>query len=380
MKRRIVHIITGLPVGGSQMMLSKLLSAMDPETWEPEVISLRDVGEMGRRICSMGIPVRALGMRESLGDVAALPKLIGWLRRRPPNLVQTWLYHSDLIGGLAAWRAGVPVVWGIRQSSLGRPDTRRSTIWVAKISARLSHRIPRRIICGSEAARRFHSAMGYAAEKMVVIPNGFDLRKFRPDPEARQSVRHELRLPLSAPLVGLVARFDTEKDHRTFVQAAAQLHSVMPDVHFLLCGEGVDPSNALLESWLTSVGMQSRCHLLGPREDIPRLTAALDIATLSSYGEGFSNALGEAMACGVPCVVTDVGDSATVVGDTGRVVAARDPAALAHAWRGMLGAPLGTRERLAAAARRRIESEFDIASVANRYLTLYNEIDRCTVS
>src|SRR5262249_53981112 len=156
-------------------------------------------------------------------------------------------------------------------------------ICIAKLCARLSHRIPRRIVCCSEAARRFHTAMGYAGEKMVVIPNGFDLRSFHPDAEARQSVRRELGLTPSTHLVGLIARFDTEKDHRTFVQAASRLHAVMPEVHFLLCGQNVDPKNALLAAWLASAGISSRCHLLGLRDDVPRITAALDIATSSSY-------------------------------------------------------------------------------------------------
>jgi glycosyltransferase involved in cell wall biosynthesis len=375
MKRRIVHVITGLPVGGSQMMLLKLLIAMDPQSWEAEVISLRDVGVMGERIGAMGFPVRALGMREHLRDITALGQLARTLRGRPPHVIQTWLYHADLIGGLAAWQAGVPVIWGIRQSDLSRRDTRRSTMWIARLCARLSHRIPRRIVCCSEAARRFHTTMGYAGEKMVVIPNGFDLRSFNPDPEARRSVRQELGLTPSTPLVGLVARFDTEKDHRTFAQAAARLHALMPDVHFLLCGQGVDPRNPLLSAWLASAGVQSRSHLLGPRDDVPRLTAALDIATSSSYGEGFSNVIGEAMACGVPCVVTDVGESAAIVGDTGRVVPAKDPTALAEAWRALLEAP-AAREQLGAAARRRVESEWDITVIANRYSSLYDELGK----
>jgi glycosyltransferase involved in cell wall biosynthesis len=322
----------------------------------------------------MGVAVRALGMRESLTDIAAPGELARTLRQRPPHVIQTWLYHADLIGGIAAWWTGVPVVWGIRQSNLSPQDTRRSTLWIAKLCARLSHRIPRRIVCCSEAARRFHTAMGYAGEKMVVIPNGFDLRAFHPDPEARQSVRRELALTPSTPLVGLVARFDTEKDHRTFVQAAARLHAAMPSVHFLFCGQGVDPSNALLATWLASAGIQSQCHLLGPRDDVPRITAALDLATSSSYGEGFPNVVGEAMACGVPCVVTDVGESAAIVGETGRVVSAKDPTALADAWRILLEPAPDTRARLGAEARKRIESEFDIDKVAQRHVTLYGEV------
>lgn len=374
MKRRIAHVITGLPVGGSQVMLHKLLSATDRESWDPEVISLRDVGVMGERIAAMGIPVRALGMRERPADVTALPRLVRWLRERPPDLVQTWLYHADLIGGLAAWRAGVPVIWGIRQSGLDPRSNRRSTIWIARICARLSRRIPRRIVCCSETALRFHASMGYSNEKMVVIPNGFDPRTFRPDPSARGSVREALSLPPSTPLVGIVARFDPEKDHRTFVRAAARLHAMMPDVHFLLCGEGIDAANGELVDWIATAGVASRCHLLGPRQDLPLLTAALDIATLSSSGEGFPNVIGEAMACGVPCVVTDVGECAAIVGDTGRVVPSRNPAALAEAWGDLLRIGAAARALLGAAARSRIEREFEIGAIARRYSALHDEV------
>jgi glycosyltransferase involved in cell wall biosynthesis len=375
MKRRIAHVITGLPVGGSETMLMKLLAATDRKVWEPEVISLRDVGVMGERIAAMGIPVRALGMRERPADVAAPVRLLSWLRSGRPDVVQTWLYHADLIAGLAAWAAGVPVIWGIRQSNLQPGGDRRSTIWIARVCALLSRRVPRRIVCCSEASRRNHLEMGYAEQKMIVIPNGFDLRSFHSDPQARTSVRMELGLSDSTPLIGLIARFDPQKDHGTFVAAARRLHRVAPHIHFVLCGKGIDAANGTLQTWISDAGLEAHCHLLGQRDDIPRLTAALDVASLSSaYGEGFPNVIGEAMACAVPCVATDVGECGAIIGDTGTVVPAKDPEALARAWQGMIEAGVEARSRLGAAARRRIENEFDIDIVARRYSRLHEEV------
>lgn len=375
MARRIVHIITGLPMGGSQTMLAKLLCAMDAKVWAPEVISLRDKGSVGEKLAAAGFSVRALGMREGPSDLLALARLARWLRELRPAIVQTWLYHADLFGGLAArWAGGFPVIWNIRQTNPQAEGNRRSTRWIVRLCARLSRHLPVRIVCCSEASRRAHAGLGYDAERMVVIPNGFDLADFRPDPTARESVRRELRIAADTPLVGQVARFDPQKDHENFVEAARLLEESRPDVHFLLCGEGIDERNVELRRWVERAGIADRCHLLGPRTDVSRLLAALDVASLSSAGEGFPNVLGEAMACAVPCVATDVGECAAIIGETGRIVPSRDPAALAAGWRELIDAGLDARHRLGEKARRRIETEFDLPRIAARYQSLYEQV------
>jgi len=235
--------------------------------------------------------------------------------------------------------------------------------------------VPRRIVSCSETARRIHASLGYAAEKMIVIPNGFNLEQFSPDEQAGGSVRQELGISADAELVGLVARFDPQKDHYNFVQAAAGIKVSLPQAHFLLCGDGITWENHLLAGWIDAQGLRDHFHLLGRREDIPRLSAALDVACSSSaYGEAFSNALGEAMACGVPCVVTDVGDSAYIVGDTGKVVAPNDPQALAAAVVELLELPHDRRRELGQAARRRMQQRFDIQAVVNQYEQLYGSL------
>jgi glycosyltransferase involved in cell wall biosynthesis len=222
-----------------------------------------------------------------------------------------------------------------------------------------------------------HEALGYAADKMQVIPNGFDLELYCPNSAAACAVRKEMGIPRDSVIIGLVARFDPLKDHKTFVAAAARLRSSVGGVHFVLCGEGVTWKNKQLCTWIEEHALGDCFHLLGRRADIPRLTAALDIASSSSRGEGFANVIGEAMACGVPCVVTDVGDSARIVGDTGRVVPAGEPVALAAAWQELIAAGEATRRALGQAARARIAEHYSLNSVGDRYQALYRELAAC---
>lgn len=358
-------------------MLYNLLSRMDRTAFDPQVISLTNIGSIGGKIRALGVPVRAMGMRRSMPNPLEVLRLAHQLRKARPDVIQTWMYHADLVGGLAAKIArDIPLAWGIRASNLDPQGIKRRTIWTVMVCARLSRWLPTRIVCCSVASRRVHMERGYTADKMVVIPNGFDLDAFRPDPAARLTVRQELGISKEALLIGLVARFDPLKDHRNFVQAAALLHARVPDVHFLLCGDGITWENRDLAGLIDTAGIRNCCHLLGLRDDVPRLLAALDIASLSSYGEGLPNVVGEAMACGVPCVVTDVGDSALIVGETGRVVPPKDWEALAAAWREMIEIGAEERKQLGLAARRRIEEHFSLAAVVGRYQALYTGIVR----
>ncbi|MGH8511735.1 MAG: glycosyltransferase, partial [Gammaproteobacteria bacterium] len=328
---KLVFIITATDVGGAQIMLYRILARLSPE-FKPHVISMFPVGEIGDKVRALGIPVESLDMRPGVPSSVALIRLIRNLRRLEPDMVHTWMYHADLMGGVAARLARVPALaWCIRHSNLAPADNKTQTFAVMRVNAFLSHRVPDRILCCSEAARKIHVACGYAPEKMVVVPNGFDIAYFKPDPNARLSVREELGLSLETTLVGLIGRCDPQKNHAGFLSAAAVLHLRRPDVHFLLAGQGVDRANQTIQHTLAANGLASVTHLLGLRDDIPRLMGALDVLASSSYGEAFPNVVGEAMASGVPCAVTDVGDSAYIVGDTGRVVSSGDMEGLAHA-------------------------------------------------
>lgn len=337
-----------------------------------------DLGQTSivKNIQGMGFPVQSLRMRPGKPNPICLLRLVRWLREDPPDLVSTWQYHGDLIGGIAAWLAGgIPLVWNIRHSNLKAEDYKHLTILTAKVCARLSRWLPNRIICCSESSRTVHEALGYEAEKMVVIPNGYDLESFRPDSVARQLVQKELGIPEEAPVIGAVAGFRPQKDHHTFIQATGLIHQDRPDVHFVLCGHGVDYENKVLRTLIEEAGVLKQCHLLGVRDDMPKLTAAFDVASLSSSsGEGFPNVVAEAMSCGVPCVVTDVGDAARIVGQTGLVVPPKNPAALAAALGKMLDLGREGRRQLGMSARQQIKERFAIAQIVARYETLFEDI------
>jgi glycosyltransferase involved in cell wall biosynthesis len=373
---QVTHIITGLATGGAEMMLYKLLSALDSAEFSSHVISLTDEGPLAERIRGLGVPVAALGMCPGRPSPLHVLRLARLLRQHKPDVVQTWMYHADLLGGLAARFAGrLPVVWNIRNSTLDPKTSKRTTRWTVQACAHLSHRWPSRIVSCSETARKVHVGLGYEPSKMQIIPNGFDLSSFRLDAAARQRLRQELGLPNETPLVGAVGRFDPQKDYPTLIAAAHRLHVDRPDVHYVLCGDRLTSQNPQLQEWIASSELQDRFHLLGRRADMPAVTAALDLATSSSaYGEAFSNVVGEAMACGVPCVVTDVGDSAYLVAETGKVVPPRDPASLAEAWLALLSLPAQERAALGKAARQRIQDHFSLPAVAAQYAALYREL------
>jgi glycosyltransferase involved in cell wall biosynthesis len=316
--------------------------------------------------------VRSLGMKTRMPNPLLVMQLARWIRESKPDVVHTWMYHANLIGALAARLAdGVPVVWGIHHTTLDPRIDKRRTMLVNRVCASLSKGFAARIACCSEASLRVHKELGYAADKLEVIPNGVDLEKIKPDPAARASVREELGIPADALLIGIAARFHPLKDHSNFVHAAARLHQQMPEVHFLLCGLDVTWQNSQLREWINTAGIRDCCHLLGVRHDISRLFAAMDVATTASRSEAFPVVIGEAMACGTPCVVTDVGDSALIVGETGTVVPPGDAHALAEAWRKLIVAGPRVRHRLGLAARRRVQQHFALPVIVERYQAIY---------
>jgi glycosyltransferase involved in cell wall biosynthesis len=316
-----------------------------------------------------------MGMKPGVPDPRGVHRVARHLRRFRPAVVQTWMDHSNLIGGLAT-RIASPahVVWGIHHSNHVPGLTKRMTQMTVSACAMLSHRIPSKIVCCSEYARTLYARRGFADERVVVIPNGFDTNAFRPDPEARAAIRREIGLDDSVPLVGLIGRYNPFKDHATFLRAAALLKSRLPAVQFLLCGADVDAGNAELMRQINEQGLVNSSHLLGPRRDVPRIFAAIDVLASSSVSEAFPLVLGEAMACGVPCAATDVGDSALIVGGTGRIVPPSDPAALAGAVAELLNLPAADRARLVRAGRERIQEKFDLGAITRRYEALYVDL------
>ena len=371
---KIAHIITDLDIGGAEIMLHKLLSRLDQQRFMNMVISLKPMGPLGAKILSLGVPVFDLGMRRGIITPMGFLRLAKLVLSWKPTIIQTWLYHADLIGFLVAKVVGTgKVVWNIRCSNMDLRHYPRLTSWTVKLCSMFSP-FPETVITNSYSAKKYHKELGYNPKKFVVIPNGFDVDIFSPATEARDRLRSELRVEKDSKLVGLVARFDPMKDHRTFLLAAGRIVARAPHVHFVLAGDRIEYKNKELSLLIDELELKSHVHLLGQRDNISAIVSALDIACSSSYGEGFSNAIGEAMACSVPCVVTDVGDSARIVGETGKVVPPQDPNAFAESILELLRLSSEERRGLGRLARERISKHYSIDKIAIDYERLYWDI------
>lgn len=373
---RVTHVITDLGVGGAQIMLQQLVARLQLSGIANTVIALGGASPRFEAIRQRCVPLHALGMTPPVPGPQQWLRLGRTIAASKPDVVHTWMYHADLMAGLTTRLSGIaPVVWGLHHTPDKAERLKPLTKCIVRMNGLLSRRIPDRIVCCADASKVAHAALGYDEQRMVVITNGFDVDLFRPDPEARRSVRCELQVDESTPLIGLMARFHPQKDHRTFIRAAARLAAGRADARFVLAGRAVNHENAELRGWLADAGIADRVHLLGTRHDMPRLMAACDLITSSaSVGEAFPLVLGEAMACGVPCVTTDVGDSATLVGPTGHVVAPRDSDGMAAAWDAVLGMPADERRRLGQLARQRIVSHFPLSACASAYGALYEDV------
>jgi len=368
-KKKIIHVITGLNVGGAEIMLYRLLSHSDRNAFDIEIISLTNIGPIGEKILSLGIPVRELGMKRGSKNPMAVLRLSKWIKKSNPDIVVTWMYHANLLGSIAAKLAGkIPSVWGIHHTNLDPKQDKPSTILTAKLGAMLSGCLPKQIIYCSESSKRIHESIGYKKGKGVVIPNGFDLDMFKPDPEARSMIRQELGIDENIPLIGLIGRFHPQKDHKNFIQAASLLCKINSNVRFLLCGDGIDWNNQELIGWINDGEIRDRIFLLGQRDDIPSVINVLDIHTLSAaFGEAFPLVVGEAMACGVPNVVTDVGDAASLIGSTGPVVPIKNPQVLCEAWDQILHMNHEQRTARGRLARERIREHFGLHKIVTLY-------------
>lgn len=374
-RMRILFVTTGLAVGGAEMMLFKLLCRLDGSAIEAAVVSLMGPGPVSVKLETLGVPVWHLGLEKPWRLASAPLRLARIARRFNPDVVQGWMYHGNLAARLAEAFASdhTALVWGIRQSLYDLWREKPLTHLAIRIGARLSRRVDA-LVYNSQTSRDQHEAKGYDGRHARVIDNGFDTEVFRPDSPARVSVRNEFGILPEAPLIGFIARYHPMKGHDIFLRAASILARNRPEVHFLLAGMRVTAGHPVFASRLYVPELAGRVHLLGERQDIPRLMAALDLASSSSWEEAFANAIGEAMSCAVPCVVTDVGDSRRIVGDTGRVVPAGDADALARAWNEILTLSVLERQALGEAARRRVLEFFSLDEVARRYAALYREV------
>lgn len=371
---RVLHIISGLADGGAEAILFQLCRKDIGN--QHSVVSLGCRGKYSELLEKEGFVVEHLGMSGSRITLAHLQALYRAMRDCRPDIVQTWMYHADLLGAVIARAAGrAPVCWGVHNSALVPGQSKRATIIISKLNAMLSHFFPAKIIYCAEKAQTVHEELGYSRGRARVIYNGYDLDHFKPDNVRRDELRTQLGFKPDDFVIGMVARYDPMKDHKNFCCAVQQVIETGIDVKVVMVGSGIMQENDELARTLTNSNLNGRVLLLGPRSDINTLMCALDICVLSSIKEAFPNVLAEAMACGTPCISTNVGDAAVIVGDTGWVVAAGDSSALRDA--------IIASERESSnsdiwhlrqqAARQRIEQKFSLEKMVDEYNVAWRE-------
>lgn len=373
----ILHIIVGLNVGGAELMLKRLIeSNRNSARYHHIVVSLTGLGVIGAQLRSLGIETHALDMKSAASLPIAMFRLTRLIRRLNPDIVQTWMYHADLLGGSAARLAGKKnVIWGVRTTNVTAGST-MSTTAVMRVCAHLSRWIPKVIVCAADRSRQVHQKLGYDGSRMTVIANGFDLSRLVATADERSELRASCGFEPDQIVIGLLGRFNRAKDQGNFVRAAGRVALSHPDVRFLLVGRALDASNPELADWIKETGFGDRFVLLGERSDVAACLSAMDVFCLSSRTEGFPNVVGEAMAMGVPCVVTDVGDAAMLVADTGYVVPKEDSAALADGLKKMLELAPERRAALGEKARQRITDCFTLERARQRFESIYDSLTK----
>lgn len=371
---RVLHIIVDLDIGGAESMLKRLIESNPASIHETVVVSLTSLGVIGESLRARGVSVHALGMSTFLHSPVALWRLIRLIRQCRPAIVQTWMYHADFLGGLAARLAGsCSVVWNIRSTAI--PQGALSvTYWLVRLCAICSYFIPDRIICCANSAKTAHIKLRYAAHKMVVVPNGYDFSAFECGLNSRVRVRLELGLDDGDIVIGAVGRFDPLKDFHNFVTAASYMAAMRGDVKFLMVGRGNEWSNATLRGWIEKAGLVKSFHLAGQQTDVAYFLSAMDIFCLSSVNEAFPNVVVEAMAMGLPCVVTQAGDAADILGDDGFVVPVKDSVSLADALLRMCHLDPVDRRLLGERNAKKVREEYGIEKIRRKYEEVYDEV------
>ena len=373
---RVLHIITDLEAGGAETMLLKLVEQTRDRT-DIKVISLMAGGRLVANLDRMGVDYEALGQRQGgLPSPLALVKLIVATRDFQPTVVQGWMYH----GNLAAWLArkfsasNTRLFWNIRQTLYDVALEKTLTRLVIRAGKTLSA-APEAIIYNSKLSSQQHEAAGYDGSKRLIIPNGFNIERFRFRPQDGAAIRSEFGFAKDDLIIAHVSRFHPMKDQQTLLEAARIVCKRLWNAQFLFVGRGLSADNSELAGWVEEMELSSRIKLAGPRSDIPQLLSACDIfVSPSAWGDAFPNAIGEAMAVEVPCVVTNVGESGNIVGEFGEVVPVKAPEQMAEALVKL--ASLSNEERLemGALCRNRIKKNYSIDKIGKKYCNLYTPL------
>ncbi len=370
--KRIVHIVTTLGDGGAEHSLYKVCKYDFLN--EHVVIALKAPGKYFAPLKKLGVKVYCLNMKSIL-SILKFFYLIKIINSLKPNVVQTWLVHGDFVGGIAARLAGIKnIVWNVRYSNIDTGTAKLSTVFIIRILAKLSYFLPKSIVIVSKRAKKTFESLGYCKKKLYLIPNGYDLKILKPNKLYLSHFKKKLKIKKNIALIGKVARYDLRKDHMNLLNAIALINHKKTKLFCLLIGTNINKNKKLIDE-IKKLKISNYVKLLGPNTNISQIMNGLDIHIQSSSTEGFPNVIAEAMACGTPCVVTDAGDAAYIVGKTGWIAPTKNPLKLARMIEKAIF-QLGNRSwsKRINRARLRIKKNFGINKMIKSYNKVWSKI------
>lgn len=370
-KMKITHVIIGLNIGGAELMLKRLIDGTESQRGvKHSIISLTDLGVLGKELLASGIEVKYLGMKNAFFLPLVFFKLRQEIKKQQPDLVQTWMYHADILGGLAAKSLKVKrIIWNVRNTNFGLNGFMHKAL--IKVSAIISKNIPDKIIYVSQSAKLSHERVGYDKTKSIVINNGFDTSKYSKRIADREKVREEFQYNEQDIVILSVGRYAPSKDHLNFIKAAKMAIKQNINIKVLMIGLNVDMYNSKL---LNVIGDDiSSFYLAGQRNDIPSVFSGVDVFCLHSLTEGFPNVLGEAMSSALPCITTRAGDAELILHDCKYTVDISDAEGLAKVM-GIVSKKSSDEKAVMGKMNRQIILEnYTIENIRKKYVTLYGQ-------
>jgi glycosyltransferase involved in cell wall biosynthesis len=371
--QRVAHIITGLERGGAESFLYRFLS-FENRKLDYLVISLGGPGVFGPLLRNKGIQVEALCVTGVWSFFTSIFKVRRLLQEYQIQLVQSWLYKADLYAVLVVLFCKVPLIWNVRQTNTSHKMNSYSTLIVSRVLSLLSRKAPDHIVYCANTAQSSHERMGYRREIGSVIPNGVDCELFKVGKQNRNLMRCSLKIAIDVPVIINVGRYDPQKGHLDFLRCASLISKHLPKAIFCLVGKGVSWDNPLLAAEIQRLDLKNSCLLLGERPDIPQLLDCADVYLSCSLGEGWPNAIAEAMASRLPVVATDVGDSRQIIGCSGYIACVSDIQGLSKMVIDVFALSVGQRRELGHRARERIKTQYSVDSSVQQYESLYQSI------
>ena len=373
--KKILFFIRALDAGGAERQLVVTAKGLAERGYKVTVLTFYSGGFYADEFADTKVELLSLHKKGRWDLLRFLLRLIRVLRQKSPDVIYSYLGVANILSVLI--RFFIPdtrVAWGVRASNMNLEEYDWLSRWSYRLECRLS-RFADIIIANSQAGLKFAVAHGFPEKKLTVIPNGIDTKRYYPDKLAGETLRKAWGVAENKLLIGMVGRIDPMKGHAVFLEAAALGQREHKQLRFVCVGTGEAEYEKAMHQLATDQGLDNVLIWAGRHADMHAVYNALDIASLSSlYGEGFPNVLGEAMACGTPCVATDVGDSALVIGNTGRVIPANNSQALFTAWNELLLLESDDFNQLSQQARKRVINEFSVKALLDRTeSTLFSE-------